>query len=311
MLDDLGIAHGLDAAQEHIERHPGHLGGMVLLRDFVVAVIIGRAEQLAGVAALVDDLETALRGLGFDLLRGEELVEVMAEDVIDRILLGLERQTVGRRDIERLLLRGSSALALALDDHHESVVFADHRLGDVEQLERAAGGPDRLRQRGETDVLGIEGDVEVRADVGRRRTAELSAATTATGTTFAPAAAVKTVARASGATGTARTAVASWGTFSAGVASGRGAGRALEGAAVLAIGPRPTGAGPVLAAGPRVIGTGFVFAPLGTKAEGLQLAQIKLIEAFGGSVVGWLFVHEKTGAGPCYAVVGVGCRRVE
>jgi hypothetical protein len=65
-------------------------------------------------------------------------------------------------------------LRLALDDDHEAVVLLEHRLRDFKKLERAARRAHGLHHRGEARVLGIAGDVEVRADV--RTALELPAA---------------------------------------------------------------------------------------------------------------------------------------
>ena len=143
---------------------------VVLLHDLVVAVVIGRPEQFAGDAALVDHLEIALGRLDLDLGAVEELPECFVQHMADRGLLGLERASRPARRCKDGSAAGAApsgaSAGLRGHDDDEAVVLADDRAGDLEQLDRAAGGADRLGQGVETGVLGIKGHREIRAVVG-------------------------------------------------------------------------------------------------------------------------------------------------
>src|SRR5690606_36889987 len=56
--------------------------------------------------------------------------------------------------------------SLAGQHHDKTLRLADHRLGNVEELERSARVADGLGQRREAGVLRVKGDVEIRTDVG-------------------------------------------------------------------------------------------------------------------------------------------------
>ena len=329
LRDHLGLAHRLDLVPIHLERQLD-IGRMVLLHDLVVAMVIGRPEQLTGDGALVDDLEIALRRVDLDLGGVKELREVLFKNMVHRRGLALERNPVRHRNRKRRGLRrrraGRTSFGLfVLHDGDEAVVLADDHAGDLEQLVSAARGADGLRQRGEPRVLRIKRDIEKRADVGAlvARGEATFAGTAETLTTTLAAAAV--VAAGSAATGsiTTRTAglITTLATFTG---SGRrsrrsvaarsgsrrtalyGAGRFAETAAVA----RRTGgiafaARAVIttrtvvptrftrASGVAACGVGFVLGPLRAEAEALELGQIDFVKIFGRFIVGRRLGHSE------------------
>ena len=114
----------------------------MLLKDLLVAVVIRRPEQVAGDATLVDDRIIALGRIDLDFRHLKEGGEIVAQRVLDGGLLRVERQVVGQRHEERGGFLGRRALGDgrpgALDDDDEAVVFLQHCLGDLEELESAA-----------------------------------------------------------------------------------------------------------------------------------------------------------------------------
>ncbi len=248
---DLGIAHALDLGFVGLQRH-AHVGRVMLGDDGVVQMVVGRREQGAGDRAAVDDLEIALGRLDLHLGGVEEVAQMRLHDVRDGGVLGVEGHAVRHGDVERrgfhaghgrrrALGRGRAAGAGrgldALHHRDEALVFLHHRLGDVEQLEGAAGLADRVRQDLEAAVLGIKGDVEKRADVGTRlarRTAKITTLSAAAFATLeARTLAARTASRSTGAALAAaipafaarRTLSATRGRLGAGLALGRRSGR--------------------------------------------------------------------------------------
>jgi len=261
----------------------------VLLDELVVAVVVRRPEQLAGDAALVDDLVIALGRVDLDFRRVEELAKVLRHHVIDGGLVGLERQAVGHGDVDRLARCRGVGGGLARDDDDEAVVLADDGARDLEELDRAAGGADGLGEGVEARVLGVERHREIRAVVG---TAIHRRIATRVGTRAAFAAIVTPRAAGAALEIAARTPVA--GKFAAlggtalvrgrGIAGARGgASRTLEAATVAAgfaaaraavIAPRTIASFPPF----RTVGRLLVLGPLGAEAEALQLGEVELVE---------------------------------
>ena len=166
---DFGLTDGHDAVAETVEGHAPDLGGVVLLEDLLVAVIVRRSEQLARDAALVDNRKIALRRLDLDLLHVEESAEIVGQDMLDGRVLGVERQVIRQGHVERGGLGGCGAFGRlrlgALDHDDKAIVFLEHRLRDLKELIGAAGGAHSLHQRGEAAVFRITGGREVRADI--------------------------------------------------------------------------------------------------------------------------------------------------
>ena len=77
LIHDLGVADGLDAPAECLERHACYFRGMVLLDDLRVTMIVGRPEQLARDGALVNDLIIPLRWIDLDLCLFKKFIKVI------------------------------------------------------------------------------------------------------------------------------------------------------------------------------------------------------------------------------------------
>jgi hypothetical protein len=238
------------------------------------------------------------------------MAEVVLQRVLDRRLLRVERQVVGQAHEERTRLRGRGfgpgrgLGGLALDHDDEAVVLLEHGLGDLEELERAARGADRLHHRGEADVLGIAGAGEVRAEVRAAlgRTAALAATLAAVDRTIT--AELTALARGKIAP---RTTAETLGARGA-LAGGRRSGRARRGRAGRPPKPAPvartTAARTIVASlevalPPRTPGAHRLHRrPLRAEREVLQLGQVDFVQTgivgLGGGLV---VVHEWAGTG--------------
>ncbi|MDR1284056.1 MAG: hypothetical protein LBK99_25060 [Opitutaceae bacterium] len=291
--------------------------------DLVVPVVIGRREERAGQRAAVDDLEVAFGRIDLGFGRFEEMAEVMREDVLDGVLLGVEGEPVGHGDVDGRGLHGRHAAlfgggrggggSLALDDGDEAVVLFHNNAGDVEEFVGAAGGAHGFGERTEAAVFGIKRDVVMGADVRAAvldwregaaaafavMAASPEIAALAAGLAFAvwfafsAARGRRTVALGGGAGGAGGVAggfaesapVATWVGRASVSAAAVAAARAVVTALVISV----SGAG--VAAADTGVGAGAgVLRPLRAKAEALELRQIDLVESLGG-FLGWFLVH--------------------
>ena len=327
LIDDLGIAHGLDALAEVLERHAREARRMMLLHDLLVAVIVGRTEQLTRERAAVDEREAALGGLHLDDRQIEKLVEMPAHHMGDGRLLALERHAVGNRHMNRAggpgrhrrgggcghrrigRRRRRRLRQLARDHHDEALVFAEDQARDLEQFKGPARSPHGFHQRREPGVLRIEGDIEIKTLVGavilrRARAGPLAFATAFTPGRTTSAEPLPLTWLTGRPTGTAafetRAALGSRGSRIGGC-PGRLAEAAPIPARVAAVGTARSSVATIrtLAAWaaftlplPPRSGNRFDLGPLRPEAEVLKLAKIDFVETLFGSLLGRRFFHE-------------------
>ena len=156
LLDGLGRVDELDARTVLLFGASGALASEHRLDALVVAVVVGRGEELAGEAATRDAREVARRRLDGDVLRREPFGEVDRHQMALERLLGHREPAAGRALVEAAL----AVLGRELQTHLGRVRIVEEQLHEAAQRNRAVAGLHLVGDDGERLLVGQEADLE-------------------------------------------------------------------------------------------------------------------------------------------------------
>ena len=144
-LNRFRFTHALDPGLECLKRHPVHPRRVMLLHELIVAMEVGRPDQLARHTAAVDDLEITLGRINSDFSAVEKQAEMLRQHMVQGRLFGLERQSIRHRHIKacrsrtpRRIRRAALAVWPAREHHDKPVHFRHYRARNFKKFDRPA-----------------------------------------------------------------------------------------------------------------------------------------------------------------------------
>jgi hypothetical protein len=120
----------LNACGELLEGHAINTSHKMLLEKLLVAMVIRWAQQLTRNRATVDHLKVTFWRLHFDLFDVEKLVEVVRNDVVDRIFFRSKREVPWDGIVK--LCQLLTFYGLGRNDHDVAVWLFEEQVCDIE-----------------------------------------------------------------------------------------------------------------------------------------------------------------------------------